>query len=136
MNPKHDCHGLINLIAALITQDKLFEQLLLLMEIASQKPDNFLTGMVLRKVINPHNELYFPVLFDGQIFLRFPDVLMIYAHAASLINHSSQGFLNAHPLHFQFEGESLGMNTPLDIPFQTSIIFLAALCSSTSLLVV
>jgi len=43
VNPKHDCHGLINLIAALITQDELFEQLLLFMEIASQKPDDFLT---------------------------------------------------------------------------------------------
>jgi hypothetical protein len=83
---------LIDLTAALVTLDKILDLFLLFPEIVSQKPDNLLTGMVFGEVINSDDEMYHPVFPYGQIFLRFPDVLMVVhysflAHAASSINH-------------------------------------------------
>ena len=60
MNPKHDCHGLIDLIVALVTQDKILQKFLLFMEIIFQKPDDFLAGVVLGEVIKPNDQLNFP----------------------------------------------------------------------------
>ena len=130
MHPEHGGHIFVYPLLTLVQEQKVSQPLLLIPEILFQEPDHFLEIVSFDQVLDIDNPLESFIFFDGQVLLRFIDDL--FGHAASSINHASQFFLNEHPLHFQLDVESFGMNIPFEMAWDTSMIFLLARISSTS----
>lgn len=97
-----------------IDLEHVLEPLLLFPEILFQEGDDLLCRVVLAQPSDIHDPFSDVVFIIGEIFLSGSHGFLV--HAASSINQSLQGFLKAHPLHFQLLELSLGMKTPLEIP--------------------